>query len=127
MLDLSPEKLLVLGVIATIVLGPERLPELARRIGHLLGALRRMSTGFHDEFREAMREPGDALDAGLGQWRPADFGRAVRETVHDAVAPPPTFAAPVMTESSQPAPPASAPAGDQLGAGPAQPDDPSLN
>jgi sec-independent protein translocase protein TatB len=36
------------------VLGPEKLPDTARKIGNVMGELRRMSSGFQDEMRSAM-------------------------------------------------------------------------
>lgn len=41
MFDISFTELLVIGVIALIVLGPERLPKVARTVGHLLGRAQR--------------------------------------------------------------------------------------
>ncbi len=41
MFDFSFSELLVVGVVALIVIGPERLPRVARTIGHLLGRLQR--------------------------------------------------------------------------------------
>ena len=37
MFDISFTELLVIGVIALVVIGPERLPKVARTIGHLVG------------------------------------------------------------------------------------------
>ena len=41
MFDIGFSELLVIGVVALIVIGPERLPRVARTIGHLLGRLQR--------------------------------------------------------------------------------------
>ena len=41
MFDIGFSELLVIGVVALIVIGPERLPRLARTIGHLAGRLQR--------------------------------------------------------------------------------------
>ncbi len=41
MLDVSFSELLVIGVVALIVIGPERLPKVARTAGHLFGRLQR--------------------------------------------------------------------------------------
>jgi sec-independent protein translocase protein TatB len=51
-LDLNFTKLLVLGVIALIVFGPERLPALAAQAGRLLRQLRRMAEGAKSELQE---------------------------------------------------------------------------
>lgn len=41
MFDVSFTELMVIGVIALIVIGPERLPKVARTVGHLLGRAQR--------------------------------------------------------------------------------------
>lgn len=41
MFDVSFTELVVIGVVALIVIGPERLPRVARTAGHLLGRLQR--------------------------------------------------------------------------------------
>src|ERR1700686_1844613 len=51
MLSLSPAKLLVILVIALIVLGPEKLPQVARQIGAAWHDLRRWRARVEDEVR----------------------------------------------------------------------------
>lgn len=41
MFDVGFSELLVIAVVALIVIGPERLPRVARTVGHLLGRLQR--------------------------------------------------------------------------------------
>ncbi len=41
MFDVSFTELMVIGVVALIVIGPERLPKVARTVGHLLGRAQR--------------------------------------------------------------------------------------
>jgi len=50
-------ELIVILVIALIVLGPEKLPDAVRRAGRIYGELRRMSSGFQAELRDAIDEP----------------------------------------------------------------------
>jgi Tat protein translocase TatB subunit len=52
----SPE-LLVILVVALLVLGPAKLPEAARQVGRAMGELRRLSSGFQAELRDAIQEP----------------------------------------------------------------------
>ena len=40
MLELSFGKMMIIAVVALIVLGPEKLPKVARTLGHLLGRAR---------------------------------------------------------------------------------------
>lgn len=41
MFDIGFSELLVIGVVALVVIGPEKLPRLARTVGHLAGRLQR--------------------------------------------------------------------------------------
>lgn len=54
---MSGSEIVVIVLLALIVLGPEKLPEAIRRFGRVYGELKRMSTGFQSEFRNAFDEP----------------------------------------------------------------------
>ena len=41
MFDIGFSELMVIGIVALIVIGPERLPKVARTLGHLLGRAQR--------------------------------------------------------------------------------------
>ncbi|HLI15729.1 MAG TPA: twin-arginine translocase TatA/TatE family subunit [Acidimicrobiales bacterium] len=130
MLDLSPEKLFVLGVLAMLVLGPERLPSAARTLGRWLGQLRSMSSSFQEEVRQALHEPEAAISQAVAELRPAQIRRNVRQAVTSTLAPPAAPSAPAAPEAS--VVPLAAPGGPTAGpgipAGPAgHPDDPALN
>ena len=116
MFDLSPDKILMLGILALVVLGPNRLPEAARTAGRMLGQLRRMSAGFQSEVREALAEPAEALSSVVTELRPPDVRRSVRQAVTS------TF----ISDPSPAIPAASGPQGAAPLVPPA-PDDPSLN
>jgi sec-independent protein translocase protein TatB len=47
-------EILVILLLALIVLGPERLPDAAKKVGRFMGEVRRMTTGFQEEVRSAM-------------------------------------------------------------------------
>jgi sec-independent protein translocase protein TatB len=51
-LDLNFTKLLVLGVVALLVFGPDRLPSMAAQAGRALRELRRMAEGAKSELQE---------------------------------------------------------------------------
>ena len=57
MFNIGGGELIVILVIALIVLGPEKLPDAVRRAGRIYGELRRMSSGFQAELRDAIDEP----------------------------------------------------------------------
>lgn len=68
MFDIGFLELVVSGIIALLVLGPERLPSAARAAGRWVGAARRMVSQFTseldrqlkaDELREELRKAGD--------------------------------------------------------------------
>ena len=48
---------MIILLLALVVLGPEKLPEAMRKLGKMYGELKRMSTGFQEEFRSAVDEP----------------------------------------------------------------------
>ena len=56
MLNLDPAKLLVVLVVGLVVLGPDKLPKLARQIGAAWGDLRRLRQRLEDEVRGAFPE-----------------------------------------------------------------------
>lgn len=87
MLDLSPEKLFMLAVLALVVLGPNRLPGAARSIGRVVGQLRAMSASLQTEVREALHDPEDEFTSALAEFRPGEVRRTVRRAVTDTLAP----------------------------------------
>ena len=54
MSNLGSGEILVVLLLALIVLGPDRLPEAARKIGEFVRQVRQMSSGFQQEVRKAM-------------------------------------------------------------------------
>lgn len=53
MLGIGAEELLLVLIVALLVLGPERLPRVARDVGRVVGDLRRTSDEFREEFLQA--------------------------------------------------------------------------
>lgn len=58
MFGLSFGEILVIGVVALVVLGPERLPKVARFIGMMLGRWQRYSQSLRQEFDLQMQASG---------------------------------------------------------------------
>ncbi|WP_245587033.1 Sec-independent protein translocase protein TatB [Pelistega indica] len=50
MFGLSFSELFIIGIVALIVLGPERLPKVARTIGHLTGRAQRYMSDIKNEY-----------------------------------------------------------------------------
>jgi sec-independent protein translocase protein TatB len=59
MLDLSFGEMLIIGVLALVVVGPEKLPEMLRYLGKMYGRISRASM----EFRRAFMAEADRADA----------------------------------------------------------------
>jgi sec-independent protein translocase protein TatB len=56
MLELDWGKLVVIGIVALIVIGPKELPAVLRTAGQWIAKVRRMAAEFQGQFQEAMRE-----------------------------------------------------------------------
>ncbi|MBO0692924.1 MAG: twin-arginine translocase TatA/TatE family subunit [Acidimicrobiaceae bacterium] len=84
MFSFSPDKLFVVGIIALIVLGPNRLPEAARTVGRFVATFRHVTSGFQAEVREALAEPKAAFNAAINDFEAHSF-----ETPTDQVPPEP--------------------------------------
>ena len=56
MFDITSSKLLILGIVALLVIGPKDLPALLRTIGKYMGIIKRQAAEFRAQFDEAMRE-----------------------------------------------------------------------
>jgi Tat protein translocase TatB subunit len=54
MFNIGGGEILLILLLALIVLGPDKLPEFARKVGKVSSELRRMSQGFQNEMRQAM-------------------------------------------------------------------------
>ena len=56
MFDISWGKLIIIGVVALLVIGPKDLPMVLRTVGQWMTKIRRMASEFQGQFQEAMRE-----------------------------------------------------------------------
>ncbi len=54
MFDVSFTELMVIGIVALVVIGPERLPRVARTVGHLLGRLQRYVNNVKSDINREM-------------------------------------------------------------------------
>lgn len=57
MFNFSGSELVFLLLLALIVLGPEKLPDAVRRFGKTYAEIKKVSTGFQNELRNALDEP----------------------------------------------------------------------
>ena len=80
MFDVSFSELMLIGVIALIVIGPERLPKVARTIGHLVGRAQRYVTDVKTDIQREMDL--DELSNLKGQMEEA--AKSVKSSMQDA-------------------------------------------
>jgi len=127
MFDIGFSEIVVIGVVALVVIGPERLPKTARMLGVLFGRLQRYVNEVKsdisremelDELRKLKSEvQGAARDfqqSVTGATSSVESGlRSVERELNDAGAAAPAAAAPLAEPPSAPAPaPAAPPSGD---------------
>ncbi|MCU6619170.1 MULTISPECIES: Sec-independent protein translocase protein TatB [Achromobacter] len=129
MFDVSLTELMVIGVVALIVIGPERLPKVARTVGHLLGRaqryvndvksdiqreieldeLRKFKTEMEDAaqgVQQSLNETGASLQEPVQQFR-AELDEVAREASGKAApASPATATATQVPAADTPAEPA---------------------
>ena len=119
MFDISFTELMVVGAVALVVLGPERLPKVARTVGHLVGRMQRYVSDVKrdinremelDELRQlrsqmneaarevetSMREHTDAVRDGVGGIAKAVTGAAAEGAQAVSGAPVPPAPAPAV-------------------------------
>ena len=91
MFNIGMTELIIIGAIALLVLGPERLPMVARKAGTLLRDLKRMTNGFkaqiNDEMKNHMGPEADDLsklarDVRAGVRNPADIADALDQAAN---------------------------------------------
>jgi len=114
--SLGTPEIIVIFVVALIVLGPERLPNIARQMGKAMGEFRRMSSGFQDEIRKAIDDPTE--------YTPKFPNRAPSSSNPPASGPPSSTTPPPADGPSPVARPAVPRDASEL---PPPPDDPSRN
>jgi len=116
MIDFGFDKIALIGAVALIVIGPERLPRVARTIGHLLGKAQRYVADvkaevnrsveleelkkMKNQFEDAARDVGQTVSNEINQttaeldktWNEASgmLGSG-SDTLHDELRPPPSY------------------------------------
>ena len=84
MFGLSGEKLLILGLIAVFILGPDRLPHYAQQLARFAKSLKRMADGAKDQLSN---EIGEELDWKKLDPRQYDPRRIIREALVEDLSP----------------------------------------
>ena len=137
MFDIGFTELMVIGVVALIVIGPERLPGVARTVGHLAGRLQRYvadvkaDIGREMEFDE-LRKMRDSMQQAATEVETSvrselsnteqDLNKTVADAVEDKSIAPETAAMPEPPAAPEPPPVPGASAAPDV---PAEPDKPA--
>ncbi|MFE5673122.1 twin-arginine translocase TatA/TatE family subunit [Agromyces sp. NPDC056523] len=80
---LTFDKLLIVGVIAVFLLGPERLPHYAAQLGKFVRSMRDMANGAKSRVRDEMGPDFDEVDWRKLDPRQYDPRRIIREALTD--------------------------------------------
>lgn len=102
MLDLGLSKMALIGAVALIVIGPEKLPRVARTVGTLLGKAQRYVADVKAEVNRSMeldelRKMKETVETAARdvessvQTAASDFDRQWEEATSTALAEPPSF------------------------------------
>jgi sec-independent protein translocase protein TatB len=100
---LTIEKLLLIGIIALFLIGPDRLPAYSAQFGRLVRQLRDMASGAKDRMRDELGPDFDDMDWEKLDPRQYDPRRIIREALQESSAgstPKDAVAAPVVMESA---------------------------
>lgn len=84
MFGIEFSEFLIIGIVALIVLGPERLPKVARTAGHLFGRLQRYVSDVKQQVKQEM--DSDELKNFQTQFQDVkDAVRGAEQTIHNEV------------------------------------------
>ncbi|MBG6057323.1 sec-independent protein translocase protein TatB [Cryobacterium sp. MP_M5] len=83
MFGLTFEKILLIGIVAVFLLGPEKLPHYAAQLARLVKQLRDMANGAKERMRDEMGPEFDDVDWKKLDPRQYDPRRIIREALID--------------------------------------------
>jgi sec-independent protein translocase protein TatB len=113
MFDISWGKLVIIGVVALIFIGPKELPMVLRTVGQWMSKIRRMASEFQGQFQEAMRDAemadlkkqfDETTSAVQSTFDTSEIKNELEKMIQDPAAPPPASTA--ATPPSDPTAPA---------------------
>jgi sec-independent protein translocase protein TatB len=97
---LTFEKLMLIGIIAVFLLGPDRLPYYAQKLAELVKAGRRMATDARERMREELGPDFDEVDWKKLDPRQYDPRRIIREALLEDEEPAPQVVRPTAKVES---------------------------
>jgi sec-independent protein translocase protein TatB len=95
---LTIEKLLLIGIIAVFLIGPDRLPGYTAQFARLIKSLRDMAKGAKDRMRDELGPDFDELEWKKLDPRQYDPRRIIREALIEDESPRPAVAAPAAAK-----------------------------
>jgi sec-independent protein translocase protein TatB len=104
-LSLSPIKIVVIVAVVMLLLGPDKLPEVARKLGSSWRALRQLQERIEAEVREAVPDLPSAADLARIARSPVNLLNELANRVEDREASPGAASVQDITESPPPPPP----------------------
>jgi Tat protein translocase TatB subunit len=69
MFNFSGSELMFLLILGLVVLGPEKLPTVLRKMGRFYGEFKRMTTDAQSDFRQAFAEPLRDLQSAASEYK----------------------------------------------------------
>lgn len=91
MFDIGFMEIMVVLIITLLVIGPERMPEVARKIGQFMGKTRRFINSMKEnsEISETVRELKESIDLEEERKQLADISHQIDEDLTEATQPTP--------------------------------------
>ncbi|OGP68034.1 MAG: twin arginine-targeting protein translocase TatB [Deltaproteobacteria bacterium RBG_16_44_11] len=65
MFGIGMQELIIIAIIALLIVGPKKLPDLAKTLGKSFGELRRAADDMTDDFKKTMKDNEKQSDDGL--------------------------------------------------------------
>jgi len=65
MFGIGMQELIIIAIIALLIVGPKKLPDLAKTLGKSFGELRKAADGITDDFKKTMQDDEKQSDDGL--------------------------------------------------------------
>ena len=120
MFDVGLSEMMVIAVVALVVIGPERLPRVARTLGHLFGRMQRYVNDvkadinreieldelrkFKDQFQDAAQSVENTIRSGVEETK-SEVEAVAGEVAPDSSTPtPPAVEVPAVGAENAPAP-----------------------
>ena len=107
MFNFSGSEIIFLLILGLVVLGPEKLPGVLRKAGHLYGEFKRVTSDAQSELRQAFNDPIRDLQSTANEYKGmfTDAAKSVNKELADTVKEPTFIPHPASTSPATPVPP----------------------